>query len=122
MLAGKEKLRNLIAIVDRNNIQIDGYTEDIMPLDSLTKKWEAFNWHVQEIDGNNITAVIDAVHKAKAVFEKPSVIIARTIPGKGVIEFERKFEWHGKTPNKEEATRALDELRTLGGKIKSEHK
>ncbi len=122
MLAGKEKLRNLIAIVDRNNIQIDGYTEDIMPLDSLTEKWQAFNWHVQEIDGNNISAVIDAVNKAKAVFEKPSVIIARTIPGRGVHEFERKFEWHGKTPNKEQATAALDELRTLGGKIKSEHK
>lgn len=122
MLAGKEKLRNLIAIVDRNNIQIDGYTEDIMPLDSLTEKWQAFNWHVQEIDGNNISAVIDAVNKAKAVFEKPSVIIARTIPGRGVHEFERKFEWHGKTPNKEQANAALDELRTLGGKIKSEHK
>lgn len=122
MLAGKEKLRNLIAIVDRNNIQIDGYTEDIMPLDSLTEKWEAFNWHVQEIDGHNIDQIIDAVNKAKAVFEKPSVIIARTIPGKGVREFERKFEWHGKAPNKDEATMALDELRTLGGKIKSEHK
>ena len=122
MLAGKEKLRNLIAIVDRNNIQIDGYTEDIMPLDSLTEKWEAFNWHVQEVDGNNISAVIDAVNKAKAVFEKPSVIIARTIPGRGVREFERKFEWHGKTPNKEEANMALDELRTLGGRIKSESK
>ena len=122
MLAGKEHLRNLIAIVDRNNIQIDGYTEDIMPLDSLTDKWEAFNWHVQEIDGNNIDAVIDAINKAKAVFEKPSVIIARTIPGRGVREFERKFEWHGKAPNKDEANMALDELRTLGGKIKSEHK
>lgn len=122
MLAGKEKLRNLIAIVDRNNIQIDGYTEDIMPLDSLTKKWESFNWHVQEIDGNNICAVVDAVHKAKGVFEKPSVIIARTIPGKGVREFERRFEWHGKAPNKEEAKMALDELRTLGGKVRSEHK
>ena len=126
MLAGKEKLRNLIAIVDRNNIQIDGYTEDIMPLADLGKKWEAFNWHVQEIDGNNIDAIIDAVNKAKTVFEKPSVIIARTIPGKGVREFERKFEWHGYDPNsataKEDYTRALDELRTLGGKIKSEHK
>jgi transketolase len=121
MLGGKEKLHNLLAIVDRNNIQIDGYTEDIMPLDSLTQKWESFNWHVQEIDGNNIQAVIDAVHKAKAVFEKPSVIIARTIPGKGVKEFERRFEWHGKTPNADEAKMALDELRTLGGKIKSEH-
>lgn len=122
MLAGKEKLRNIIAIVDRNNIQIDGYTEDVMPLDNLVKKWESFNWHVQEIDGNNITAVIDAVNKAKAVFEKPSVIIALTIPGKGVREFERKFEWHGKPPNKEEANMALNELRTLGGKIKSEAK
>ncbi len=121
MLAGKEKLRNVIAIVDRNNIQIDGYTEDIMPLDDLNKKWESFNWHVQEIDGNNIEAVINAVRTAKAVFEKPSVIIARTIPGKGVREFERKFEWHGKAPNKEEAKMALNELRTLGGKIKSEH-
>lgn len=122
MLAGKERLRNLIAIVDRNNIQIDGYTEDIMPLDSLSAKWEAFNWHVQEIDGHNIEAIIDAIEKAKAVFERPSVIIARTIPGKGVHEFERRFEWHGKAPNKDEAKMALDELRTLGGKIKSEHK
>lgn len=121
LLAGKEKLHNLIAIVDRNNIQIDGYTEDVMPLGDLGKKYEAFGWHVQEIDGNNIEAVISAVGKAKAVFEKPSVIIARTIPGKGVREFERKFEWHGKAPNKDEANMALDELRTLGGKIKSEH-
>lgn len=122
MLAAKESLRNIIAIVDRNNIQIDGYTENIMPLDNLNKKWEAFNWHVQEIDGHDIAAVIRAVNTAKAVFEKPSVIIARTIPGKGVPEFERKFEWHGKPPNKEEAKMALDELRTLGGKIKSESK
>jgi transketolase len=122
MLAGKEKLRNLIAIVDRNNIQIDGYTEDIMPLAALSKKWEAFNWHVQEIDGNNMRAIIDAIYRAQSIFEKPSVIIARTIPGKGVREFERRFEWHGKAPNKEEATRALSELRTLGGRIKSEHK
>lgn len=122
MLAGKERLNNIIAIVDRNNIQIDGYTEDVMPLDSLNAKWESFNWHVQEIDGNNIDEIIAAVNKAKAVFEKPSVIIARTIPGKGVKEFERKFEWHGKAPNKEEANMALEELRTLGGKIKSEHK
>lgn len=121
MLAGKERLHNLLAIVDRNNIQIDGYTEDIMPLDSLVDKWKSFNWHVQEIDGNNIQAVIDAIHQAKAVFDQPSVIIARTIPGKGVREFERRFEWHGVTPDKEQAALALEELRTLGGKIKSEH-
>ncbi len=122
LLAGKQKLRNLIAIVDRNNIQIDGYTEDIMPLEPLVDKWKAFGWHVQEIDGHNMNEIINAVNEAKAVFEKPSVIIARTIPGKGVREFERRFEWHGKPPNKEEAKMALDELRTLGGKIKSEHK
>lgn len=121
MLAGKEKLHNLIAIVDRNNIQIDGYTEDIMPLDNLVKKWEAFNWHVQEIDGHNFEMISDAIGKAKATFEKPSVIIAKTIPGKGVKEFERDYHWHGKPPNKEEADMALKELRTLGGKIMSEH-
>ncbi len=96
--------------------------EKLMPLEPLVDKWRAFNWHVQEIDGHNMQQIIDAVEEAKAVFEKPSVIIARTIPGKGVREFERKFEWHGKPPNKEEAKMALDELRTLGGKIKSEHK
>lgn len=122
MLAGKEKLHNLIAIVDRNNIQIDGYTEDIMPLNDLKNKWEAFNWHVQEIDGHNMQEINTAINLAKAVFEKPSVIIARTIPGKGVKEFEYDFHWHGKTPNKEEAALALEELRTLGGKIKGEHR
>jgi transketolase len=121
MLAGKEKLRNLIAIVDRNNIQIDGFTEDIMPLENLRAKWESWNWHVQEIDGHNFNEIVSAVDQAKAIFEKPSVIIAHTIPGKGVKEFERDFHWHGKAPNKEEAKMALNELRTLGGKIKSEH-
>ncbi len=121
MLAGKEKLHNLIAIVDRNNIQIDGFTEDIMPLESLRNKWEAFGWHVLEIDGHDFTEIAAAVSQAKDIFEKPSVIIAHTIPGKGVKEFERKFEWHGIAPKKEEAAMALKELRTLGGKIKSEH-
>jgi transketolase len=121
MLAGKEKLHNLVAIVDRNNIQIDGFTEDIMPLDSLMKKWEAFNWHVQEIDGHNFEDIHAALGRAKAVFDRPSVIIARTIPGKGVAEFERRYEWHGKPPSKAEGEMALNELRTLGGKIHSEH-
>ncbi len=121
LLAGKEKLRNLIAIVDRNNIQIDGYTEDILPLENLAAKWEAFNWHVQEVDGHNFAEVNDAIDRAKAVYERPSVIIARTIPGKGVKEFERDYTWHGKPPSKDEAAMALKELRTLGGKIKSEH-
>ena len=121
MLAGKEKLRNLIAIVDRNNIQIDGYTEDIMPLNDLYKKWESFNWHVQEIDGHNFEAINNAIGKAKSTFDKPSVIIAKTIPGRGVKEFERDYHWHGKAPNADEANMALKELRTLGGQIKSEH-
>jgi transketolase len=121
MLAGKEKLRNLVAIVDRNNIQIDGYTENVMPLGDMTRKYEEFGWHAQEIDGHNFRDINDAIQKAKAVYDKPSVIIARTIPGRGVKEFERDYRWHGKAPNKEEAEMALKELRTLGGKIKSEH-
>ncbi len=121
MLAGKEGLGNLTAVVDRNNIQIDGYTEDVMPLESLSDKWRAWNWHVIEIDGHNIEEIADAFEEAKAVFGQPVVIIAHTIAGKGVPEFERDYRWHGKPPNKEEADLALKELRTLGNKIKSEH-
>ncbi|HEY9582771.1 MAG TPA: transketolase [Candidatus Paceibacterota bacterium] len=130
MLAGKEKLHNIIAIVDRNNIQIDGYTENIMPLENLKAKWEAFNWHVQEIDGHNYYDIALAIDRAKAVFEKPSVIIAHTIPGKGVHEIEGDYRWHGNPPGKgpedvwfkdKQGEAMLKELRTLGGKIKSEH-
>ena len=120
MMAGKYKISNLIAIIDRNNIQIDGYTEDVMPLNDLVAKLESFNWHVQEIDGHNFEMIDDAVGKAKAVFNRPSVIIANTIPGKGVVEFERRPEWHGKSPNEAEAKMALKELRTIGGKIECE--
>jgi len=120
MLAGKYKLQNLIAIVDRNNIQIDGYTEDVMPLNDLVAKLESFNWHVQEIDGHNFEMIDDAIGQAKAVFNRPSIIVANTIPGKGVVEFERRPEWHGKTPNEEEAKMAMKELRTIGGKIECE--
>ena len=125
MLAGKNKLRNLIAIVDRNNIQIDGFTEDIMPLEPLADKWRAFNWHVIEVSGHDFRALNEAIEEAQGVYEKPSVIIAHTIPGKGVKEFERDYKWHGYDLNaktaKEDYTKALNELRTLGGKIKSEH-
>ena len=121
LLAGKEKLHNLVAVMDRNNIQIDGFTENIMPLEPVADKYRAFNWHVIEIDGHNVEAIANAFEEAKAIFEKPTMIIAHTIPGKGVKEFENKFEWHGKPPNKEEAKIALKELRTLGGKIRSEH-
>lgn len=121
MFAGKNKLRNLIAIIDRNNIQIDGFTEDVMPLESLKDKWSAFNWHVIEVSGHDFRAINEAVIEAQSIYEKPTVIIAHTIPGKGVKEFERDYNWHGKPPSKEEAKMALHELRTLGGKIRSEH-
>ena len=121
MFAAKHRLDNVTYIMDRNNIQIDGYTEDIMPLEPLRKKYEAFNWHVIEVDGHNIEAIVDAINEAKAVFEKPVMIIAHTIPGKGVDFMEFKYSWHGKVPKPEEARKALHQLRTLGGKIKGEH-
>ena len=121
MLAGKYHLRNLTGVIDRNNIQIDGITEDVMPLESLRAKWEAFNWHVLEVDGHNIEAFVDAVQEAKAIHEKPTVIIAHTIPGKGIKEIEFDYKWHGVPPSPVEAKKFLTELRTLGGKIQSEH-
>ncbi len=120
MLCGKYKLSNIIAITDRNNIQIDGTTEDVMPLENLKDKWEAFGWHVIEINGNDIEAVIDACAMGRAVNNKPVMIIAHTIPGMGVDFMENDYTWHGKPPNHEEELIALKELRTLGGKIKSE--
>lgn len=121
MFVGKNKLSNLTAIIDRNNIQINGMTEDVMPLEPLKEKYEAFNWHIMEVDGHNIKEFIDAIDMAKAIYEKPTVIIARTIPGKGIKEIEFDYKWHGKPPSKEEAKKFLNELRTLGGKIESEH-
>ena len=121
MLAGKYKLGNIVAITDRNNIQIDGPTEGVMPLEDLRAKWEAFGWHVLEVDGNNIEEIIDACSLARAIVEKPVMIIAHTVPGKGVDFMEYDFHWHGKPPNKDEAKKALHELRTLKGKIRGEH-
>lgn len=128
MFAGSRKLHNITAIIDRNNIQIDGYTEDIMPLEGLVAKYKAFNWHVLEVDGHNIEAVIDACNEAKAIFERPTVIIAHTIPGKGVDFMENRFEFHGYFANAagapktaEQGKIALNELRTLRGQITSEH-
>lgn len=121
LFAGKNHLSNLTGIIDRNTIQIDGGTEDIMPLEPLREKYEAFGWHVLEVGGHNIDQFVDAVEEAKSILEKPTVIIAHTIPGRGVSFMEKKFEWHGMPPNPEEAVVALRELRTLGGKITSEH-
>jgi len=121
MLAAKFKLSNMIVFIDRNNIQIDGPTEVVMPLEDLRAKWEAFDWHVLEIDGNNIEAVIDAVNMAKAIVSKPVVIIAHTIPGKGVDFMEYDFHWHGVPPNEKQAKDALKQIHTLQGKIRSEN-
>lgn len=126
MLAGKEKLHNLIVIVDRNGIQIDGYTKDVMPLEPLGAKFEAFGFDVQEVDGHNIRSVNDAIGKAQAVYGQPSLIIAHTIPSKGVDVFERDFRWHGNPPGKgpedrvpkgEQGKVALRKLRSLDGNV-----
>lgn len=119
MFAGKNKLHNLIGIIDRNNIQIDGNTEDVMPLEDLKGKWESFGWHVQEIDGHNVESIIDACSMSRAITNQPSVIIAHTIPGKGVPFMEYDYHWHGAPPNSEQAKEALKKLRTLNGKIKA---
>jgi transketolase len=112
MLAGKLKLRNLIVIVDRNNIQIEGVTEDVMPLEPLHSKWKSFNWHVIEVSGHDFKYLNEVVEEAQSMYGRPTVIIAHTIPGKGVKEFERNYKWHGKPPSKEEGEMALKELRT----------
>jgi transketolase len=120
MFAGKYKLSQLVAFVDRNNIQIDGTTEDVMPLEDLKGKWESFGWHVIEIDGHNISSIIDATSQARAITNRPTVIIAHTIPGKGVDFMEYNYKWHGMPPNADQAKEALEDLRTLGGKITHE--
>lgn len=120
MFAGKYKLSQLVVFVDRNNIQIDGNTEDVMPLEDLRGKWQSFGWHVQEIDGHNVESILDAVGMAKAISNRPSVIITHTIPGKGVDFMEYDYRWHGMPPNHEQAMQALHELRTLRGTIQHE--
>lgn len=129
MFAGKHKLDNLTVIMDRNNIQIDGFTEDVMPLEPLKEKYEAFNWHVIDIDGHNIRQIVEACNQAYGIYEKPVMILAHTIPGKGVDFMEFDYRWHGAPPGKVETERtpdkedqgkeALKDLRSLGGKIKA---
>lgn len=118
LLLSKYRLTKVITIVDRNTIQIDGYTENVLPLESLKDKIESFNLHVIEVNGHDLRDVASAIGKAKNSLDKPTVIIAHTIPGRGVIEFEGDYRWHGKTPNDTEGKIALKELRTLKGKIK----
>lgn len=121
MFAGKYRLSQLIVFIDRNNIQIDGPTEDVMPLEDLRAKWESFGWHVQEVDGHNVESIQDAVNMAKAIDNRPSAIIAHTIPGKDVQFMEYDFKWHGVPPDKQQARRALTELRTMKGRVRAEH-
>lgn len=131
MFAGKERLSNLTVVIDRNNIQIDGVTERIMPLEPLTDKYKAFNWHVLEIDGHNMRSIVDAANEARAIAERPTVIIAHTIPGKGVDYMENDYKWHGnppgimdmpgEPPKDQQVALALHQLRTLQGKIEGGH-
>ncbi len=111
MFAGNNKLANLTAVMDRNNIQIDGVTEVVMPLEPLADKYRAFGWHVIEVDGHNIRQFIAAIDEAHAIVEKPTLIMAHTIPGKGVPDIEYDYRWHGKPPTKEEGERFLAQLR-----------
>lgn len=121
LFAAKNQLNNLTWIIDRNNIQIDGYTEDIMPLEPLHEKFAAFGWNVLEIDGHNIRDIVNACDRGESTWEKPTVIIAHTIPGKGVSFMECEPSWHGKPPKAgTEIGDALKQLRTLGGKIINE--
>lgn len=110
MFAAKYRLNNLIAVMDRNNIQITGDTEDVMPLEPLADKYKAFGWHVMELDGHNLEEIADTLEKAKAIKEKPTMIIAYTIPSKGVKEIEGEYEWHGKPPKKDQEESFIKQL------------
>lgn len=115
--AGKNNLSNLTMIVDRNGIQIDGFTEEVMPLEPLGEKYKNYGWNVIEINGHNMREIVDAVNKARAVYENPTVIIARTIPGKGVPFMEGNPNWHAKTPNSEEYRQAIKDIKNMKGEI-----
>lgn len=117
MFAGANKLGNLTGYIDRNNIQINGMTEDVMPLEPLRKKYEAFGWHVIDIDGHNMEQIVDSAEQSKAIYEKPTLVIAHTIPGKGISDIEWDFTWHGKPPKPEEAKKFIEEVRTMCGKV-----
>lgn len=110
MLAGREKLSNLTLIIDRNHIQISGKTEDVLPLESLTDKYESFGWHSVIVDGNDVEMFCEAIEQAHAEVSKPTVIIAHTVAGKGISSIEDKYEWHGKPPSKELAKEWIKEI------------
>lgn len=114
MLAAKHKLSKLTAIVDYNKVQLDGKIEDIMPLEPLKNKWESFNWRVLEIDGHNMGEILDSLDRTREARDRPTVIIAHTVKGKGVSFMEGKSQWHGKAPNDDEFKQAIEELRKNG--------
>ncbi|HIH23339.1 TPA: transketolase [Candidatus Micrarchaeota archaeon] len=120
MLAGKYKLGNLTVLIDRNNIQIDGFTEEVMPLEPFADKYRSFGWHVINVDGHNIKKIIEACEESKAIYEKPTAIIAHTIPGKGIPFMEFLTEWHGKPPSKEQADDAISTLESERKMIEDE--
>src|SRR3989339_339679 len=117
LFAGKNRLANLTCIVDRNDIQIDGPTEEVMPIEPLKEKYLAFNWNVIEIDGNDIGQIIKAAEQAKSISDRPTCIIAKNIPGCGVSFMENDHKWHGLAPNNEETERALAELQAVEQKL-----
>jgi len=110
MSASHYKLDNLCAILDHNRFQIDGRVEDVMNIEPLEDKWKAFGWNTISIDGHDIKQVIDAYNKAETIKGKPSIIIAKTVKGKGVSFMEHTSDWHGKTPNKDESIKAINEI------------
>lgn len=117
MYAAKYKLSNLTVFVDRNNIQIDGTTDTIMPLEPFSAKLASFGWHVITVDGHNIEAITDAINFAKTIHDQPTVIICYTIPGKGVAFMENDYLWHGRAPSEQEADEALKMLKGLASRV-----
>lgn len=111
MAATKWKLDNLTAILDRNRLQNDGWVDEEMPIEPVTDKWKAFGWYVMEIDGHDMEQVVNALETAKTIKGQPTIIIAHTVKGKGVSFMENIWYWHGKAPTREQALKALEEIR-----------
>ena len=127
MFAGKMKLNKLIQVIDFNNMQIDGNVADIMPLEPFRAKYEAFNWHAIDVDGNDINAFVHALQDARKIDNKPVIIIAKTVPGKGVSFMENNYLWHGMPPDSkdvpgappkgEQGKKALEELKSIEAQL-----
>ena len=110
MAAGKFKLDNIVAVLDRNRIQQDGFTEDIMPLDPTKDKWAAFNWQVFEVDGHRVEQIVDALNRAAQIHDKPVMIVANTVKGNGIRHMANNPQWHGKAPPRKHTPILLEEL------------